>query len=105
MNSETEEDNTETLYGKCCFCGGECNFYSQSCGSCSRDMSMYGVTKRPNLSEFTTKNTNKDPVVLNLVDAITFTFDCDCGGNFFYKKGKEVNVKCTGCSKIAIIEG
>lgn len=27
-------------YGKCCFCQGECNPCSQSCGRCARNMTM-----------------------------------------------------------------
>jgi predicted secreted acid phosphatase len=29
--------------GKCCFCGGECNPYSQSCGMCSRTLTGYAM--------------------------------------------------------------
>jgi hypothetical protein len=35
-----EYDNPEL--GVCCFCRGECNFMSQSCGTCSRSLSWSG---------------------------------------------------------------
>jgi len=30
------DDETSDSVGKCCFCGEECNWMSQSCGFCAR---------------------------------------------------------------------
>lgn len=29
--------------GKCCICGFECNFSSQTCGSCARELTGYSL--------------------------------------------------------------
>jgi hypothetical protein len=43
MKNNYSEDSLEQEYGECCFCGDYCNPLSQSCGGCSRTVSMYGL--------------------------------------------------------------
>ena len=38
-DNDENETSTPLDVGECCFCGGECNPLSQSCGSCSRGLS------------------------------------------------------------------
>ena len=38
--SSEEEDSDPQIEGVCCFCKGECNPASQSCGRCARNMTM-----------------------------------------------------------------
>tara|TARA_Y100000389_G_scaffold118881_1_gene116059 strand:- start:708 stop:1130 length:423 start_codon:yes stop_codon:yes gene_type:complete len=42
LNYESESDENMEI-GECCFCGGECNPMSQSCGSCSRGIAGAGI--------------------------------------------------------------
>jgi len=35
----SQENENEMEIGECCFCGGDCNPMSQSCGMCSRGIS------------------------------------------------------------------
>ena len=37
--------------GVCCFCNNECNAMSQSCGSCSRQLSMSGFSFENDMEE------------------------------------------------------
>ena len=37
--------------GVCCFCNNECNAMSQSCGSCSRQLSMSGFSSQNDMEE------------------------------------------------------
>lgn len=52
INSTDEDDKwgnllcNETL-GKCCYCFGECNYLSQACGRCARDLTLHSVGVKP----------------------------------------------------------
>lgn len=46
IKKETDSQNDSELnmeIGECCFCGGECNPMSQSCGICSRGLSGVAI--------------------------------------------------------------
>lgn len=53
MKCLTRLDNQEEI-GICCFCEGECNPMSQSCGSCARGLSgvAIGIPVPPHLRKF-----------------------------------------------------
>lgn len=54
---EQNETCNELSVGECCFCGGECNPMSQSCGYCSRGISgvAIGLTVPYELRKFVYK--------------------------------------------------
>jgi len=46
IDSHSQKDNYEDFmseFGKCCFCGDDCNPLSQSCGRCARVVSWFGI--------------------------------------------------------------
>lgn len=53
--------------GLCLLCGEECNFFSQACGYCQRNLSMFGfheTRKKRSFEDNTTKSNKKKKIKL-----------------------------------------
>jgi len=52
INNCDEDDQWNSLLcneqlGKCCYCHGECNYLSQACGRCARDLTLHSLGAKP----------------------------------------------------------
>jgi hypothetical protein len=47
MSEIDDSSNVQEAVGTCCFCAGDCNPMSQSCGRCARNMTtwLFGIPK------------------------------------------------------------